>query len=75
MVWNLAFGRVQEFQGSTRGDMEREDWSKPSSCCRRRKNLNSKAAVSLLKDVGDKKFSMEEVQFVEVSFFSYFHYV
>jgi len=37
--------------------------------------LSSKAAISLVEDVGDKWFLMEEVMFVAVSFFYLFCYV
>lgn len=50
------------------------NWLKPSGYHRRGKNLNSKNSF-LSEDVGDKRFSMEEVLIVAASLFKIFYYV
>jgi len=52
--------------------LNREVWSKPSSCCRMRVNSNSRATIFLIEDVGDMQFSIEGVHIVAVSSFQLF---
>jgi len=68
MIWTWRLKELKSLE--VRQDMSQNlNWSKLSSYCRRGKNLNSKEAVSLVEDVGDKRFPMEELLFVAVSFF------